>query len=222
MVSKIPVCLKCLAVFVTNCFLLVGQCHCPLAGSLGIAWRTEEQLLCGRGLWKGQKSWQHFLYHILRPALWIQWKKAARQVGGAEGEFYILLFCSSRAGRTNNKGTQRYKLTTSSENNCASATLWFTLEGWARIVLLLVKGILLIVEPLSFSHPSITGTALLAKQCPYGNSCMVPPGLAGASRNFRRILVSIPSAMSYLACASQMQVPKVLVDLSILNHQACP
>lgn len=201
---------------------MAGQCHSPLAGSLRIARRTEEQLLCRRGLWKGQKSWQHFLYHILRPALWIQWKKAARQVGGAEGEFYILLSCSSRAGTTNNKGTQRYKLTTSSENNCASATLWFTLEGWAKIMLFLDKGILLIVEALSFSCLSIAVTAPLAKQCPYGNSCTGLPGLAGASRNFRRILVSIHSAVSYLVCASQMQVPQVIVDLAILNHQAGP
>lgn len=221
--KKITVHLKCLAEFLTKCFLLVGQCHSPLAGSLGIAWRTEKQLLCGRGLWKGQKSWQHFLYHILRPALWIQWKKAARQVGGAEGEFYILLFCSicacwSRAGTTNNKGTQRYKLTTSSESSCASATLWFTLEGQAKIVLFLGKGILLIIEALSFSCLSIEVTALLAKQCPYGNSCVVPPALAWPSWSFRRILISVQSAVSYLACASQMQVPKVLVDLAILNH----
>lgn len=196
--KKITVCLKCLAVFVANSFLLVGKCHSPLAGSLRIAWRTEEQLLCGRGLWKGQKSWQHFLYHILRPTLWIQWKKAARQVGGAEGEFYILPFCSSRAGTTNHKDTQRYRLTTSSENNCTSANLLFTLEGWSKIVLFHGKGILLIVEALSFSHLSIIVTALLAKQCPYGNSCMVPPGLAGASRCFRRILLSIHSAVSLL------------------------
>lgn len=201
---------------------MIGQRHRPLAGSLRIAWRTEEQLLCRCGLWKGQKSWQHFLYHILRPALWIQWKKAARQVGGAEGEFYILLFCSSRAGTTNNKGTQRYKLTIGSENNCASAALWFTLEGWAKIVLFLGKGILLVVEALSFSCLSITVTAPLAKPCPYGNSCMVHPGLAGTSRSLRRILVSIHSAVSYLACASQMQVSKVLVGLAILNHQAGP
>lgn len=159
--SKKNVGLECLALFLTNCILSLGQCHSPLARSLRIAWRTEEQLLCRCGLWKGQKSWQHLLYHIFRPALWIQWKKAARQVGGVEGEFYILLSCSicacwNRAGITTNKGTGNARCwTTSSESHWVSATLWFTLEGQAKIVLLLGKGGLLIIEALSFSTSAL-------------------------------------------------------------------
>lgn len=183
MLQKMSVCLVCLALFLTNCFLLVGQCHSSLARSFRIAWRTEEQLLCRRGLWKGKKSWQHLLYHILRPALWIQWKKAARQVGRAEGEFYILLShnsyaCWSRAGMTNNKGSWNKRCWTASNESCwASATLWFTLEGQAKIALLLGRGTLLITEALSLSSFSITATALLAKQCPYVT--LATPGQVG-------------------------------------------
>lgn len=165
------VCLECLTFSNKLFFLLVGQCYSTFARSLRIAWRVKEQLLCRRGMWKGQKSWQHLLYHILRPAVWIQWKETVGQVGGAEGEFcsvcpVIFIPAEAEEEQQITKGTQ-HKLATSSKSHWASATLWLTPVGKPdKMALLLGRGILLIIETSSFSSLSVTVTALLDKQRP--------------------------------------------------------